>query len=157
MKLLKTGIVFSLLLSCNTSTKEVEITEQPKPSINIDKELAKIETLRQNFQQAIKEKRFEDLGNLVTKDMVFVHPASEDWREYYRVSENPMAYDSILISPKETVVLNDSMAYDFGTSKVYYTNTEGNPVELRDTFLVILKKVDGNWKMFREVASATVD
>ncbi len=47
----------------------------------------------------------------------------------------------------------------FGTSSVYYTNENGEPVELEDTFLVILKKdkTDGKWRIHREVASAVVE
>jgi ketosteroid isomerase-like protein len=61
------------------------------------------------------------------------------------------------MKPTETVILNDSMAYDFGTSTVYFTNAEGKSVELYDTFLVLLKKgEDGNWRMYREVASSRI-
>ncbi|NNL01733.1 MAG: hypothetical protein HKP39_05615, partial [Eudoraea sp.] len=49
------------------------------------------------------------------------------------------------------------IAYDFGVSRVYYTNSEGNVVELKDSFLVILKKdKDGTWRLHREVASSNV-
>jgi len=145
------------LVSCADKPEHKTESVEEKPTLDKKAELVKIETLRQNFQLAIKEKRYEDLGKYATQDMVFVGPASEDWKEFYRLNENPMAYDSIIMSPKETVVLNDSMAYDFGNSKVYYTNEIGDPVELRDTFLVILKKVDGEWMMYREVASGRVE
>ena len=91
--------------------------------------------------------------------MIGIGPASAEWLEYQSEREQPMgmfSYDSIIMSPKETVILNDSMAYDFGTSKVYYTNSEGVSIELRDSFIVLLKKEDGRWKMFRELASGTV-
>ena len=57
------------------------------------------------------------------------------------------------------VVANDTLAYDYGTSKVYYTNDAGEPVELEDTYLVILKKdaSGGQWQIHREVASGVVE
>ena len=57
--------------------------------------------------------------------------------------------------PEETIIVSDSVAYDFGTSSVYYTNGDGKPVEIEDTFLAILKKdkEDGRWKLHREVAT----
>ena len=59
------------------------------------------------------------------------------------------------MQPKETIIVSDSVAYDFGTSSVYYTNEQGEPVEIQDTFLAILKKDknDGKWKLHREVAT----
>ena len=63
------------------------------------------------------------------------------------------------MSPEETVIVSDSIAYDYGTSKVYYTNDKGESVELQDTFLVIMKKDknDGVWRLHREVASSIVE
>ena len=86
----------------------------------------------------------------------------EDWLEYKKQREARMgqfSYDSIIMTPLETVIVSDSVAYDFGTSKTYYTNDEGESVELDDTFLVIIKKDknDGVWKLHREVASSIVE
>jgi ketosteroid isomerase-like protein len=130
--------------------------------IDIEAELASIDETRAAFQLTIKEKRYADLGQLVTSDFKAVSPGSEDWMNYRRLREKSMGkfmYDSIIMRPAETVIVSDSVAYDFGDSKVYYTNEEGETVELRDTFLVILKKdkKDGKWKLHREVASATVE
>ena len=60
--------------------------------------------------------------------------------------------------PKETIIVSDSVAYDFGTSSVYYTSKEGKALEITDTFLAILKKdkEDGRWKLHREVATTNM-
>jgi hypothetical protein len=64
-------------------------------------------------------------------------------------------YDSLVMSPRETVIMNDSMAYDFGMSMTYTTDANDSLVILHDTFLVLLRKDStGEWKLFREVASA---
>jgi ketosteroid isomerase-like protein len=96
---------------------------------------------------------------MVTKDAVTISPGSSDWSTMYEVSKNrgPFPYDSIIMFPKETIIASDTIAYDFGTSHVYYTNSEGTVVELKDNFLAILKKGDdGIWRLHREVASSNV-
>jgi ketosteroid isomerase-like protein len=151
-----------LVTSCNKTNKEPELKPTESKTIDIQAELNSIEETRSAFQLAIKEKRYGDLAKYSTSDFKAVSPGSEDWLEYKRIREKPMgkfSYDSIRMRPQETIIASDSIAYDFGTSSVYYTNVEGDPVELKDTFLVILKKdkSDGKWKIHREVASAVVE
>jgi ketosteroid isomerase-like protein len=109
--------------------------------------------------KAVKDGDGETIGKMVTKDAKTISPGSNDWSEMYKTSENqgPFPYDSIIMFPKETVITSDSVAYDFGVSHVFYTNNEGDVVELKDTFLAILKKgEDGIWRLHREVASSNV-
>ncbi len=151
-----------LLISCTEKNNKTEVEPQAANEIDVEAELESIEETRAGFQLAIKEKRYSDLGQFSTPDMKHISPGSEDWLEYKRIREKSMGqfmYDSIRMKPQETVIVSDSVAYDFGTSLVYYTNAEGESVELEDTFLVILKKdkKDGKWKMHREVASALVE
>ena len=92
--------------------------------------------------------------------MISIGPGSEDWIAYRKLREehgNKFRYDSIKMNPKETVILSDTMAYDFGVSSVYYTDVNGIVHEMEDTFLVIMKKdKNGEWKLFRELASSLV-
>ena len=129
-------------------------------TINIQAELASIEKTRQTFMKAVKESDGETIGKMVTKDVKIISPGSIDWSEMYKISQNkgPFPYDSINMFPKETIIVSDSIAYDFGISHVYYTNSEGNVVKLKDNFLAILKKgKDGIWRLHREVASSNVN
>lgn len=155
-------IAFTLLTSCKQEVATKEIIEIEESKIDIDKELASIEETRSAFQLAIKEKRYGDLSQYAMPDMKAVSPGSVEWLEYRKQREarlGQFSYDSIVMKPQETVIANDSLAYDYGTSTVYYTNDKGESVELYDTFIVILKKdkKDGKWKMYREVASAIVN
>ena len=128
-------------------------------TIDIQAELASIEKTRQTFMKAVKEGDGETIGKMVTKDVKTISPGSSDWSEMYKTSKNqgPFPYDSIIMFPKETIIASDSIAYDFGVSNVYYTNSEGVVVELKDNFLAILKKgKDGIWRLHREVASSNV-
>ncbi len=141
---------------------DAEMASDTGNELDVVAEQAAIEEVRAAFQLAIKEKRYGDLSQYSTADFEGVSPGSADWMEYKRLREAPMgrfSYDSMVMSPRETIIASDSIAYDYGTSKVYYTNEEGEAVELDDTFLVILKKdgEEGTWKIHREVASAVVE
>ena len=130
-----------------------------KSQINFEKELESIENLRNSFQKAIKQKNYDVIGDLVTKDVLTTSPGSSSWINMYRTypERGPFPYDSIIMSPKETIIVNDSVAYDYGVSRVYYTDTTGVSIELADTFLAILKKGKDNiWRLHREVASSNV-
>ncbi|MUP46573.1 nuclear transport factor 2 family protein [Gramella sp. BOM4] len=145
------------LFSCDSGENKPEKPERVN-SINMEKELASIEETRTNFQNAIAEKRYEDLSKYATRDLISLTPVCGEWEEYKKMVEDSkglFSYDSIRMNPEETIILNDSIAYDFGTSTSYYTNSEGEPTEIKASFLAILKKdkKDGVWKLYREVAT----
>ncbi|MBN7816287.1 Cif family virulence factor [Algoriphagus pacificus] len=144
------------LFSCQAPVQE----QEAKPTLDISAELKKIELLRTEFQNTVKERRYDDLRKFATSDMISIGPGSEDWKAYRKLREengNKFRYDSMIMKPIETKIISDSMAYDFGVSSIYYTDENGEVHELRDTFLLLLKRTeDGDWKMFRELASATV-
>ncbi len=134
---------------------------QPKEStIDYEKELAALEQTRAEFQNIIKEKRYQDMRSILAEDAETTGPAVEGWLEMRRLGQERgvFPYDSIKMYPKETVVLNDTLAYDYGYSNVFYTNEEGEVVILEDTFIALMKKgKDGKWKLWREVASGKVE
>lgn len=148
------------LISCGEKQDKVVVKPVQTNEIDVEAELAKIEQVRKSFEQTVKERRYEDLGKFTTKDMISIGPGSEDWIAYRKLREqhgNKFRYDSIKMNPKETVILSDTMAYDFGISSVYYTDESGTVHKMEDTFMVIMKKTkDGEWKLHRELASSLV-
>ncbi|MBZ9731367.1 hypothetical protein LB467_16885 [Salegentibacter sp. JZCK2] len=162
MKNLILLLLSSTLISCSEKNKKSELETDNTKNIEVQAELDSIEKTRAGFQLAIKEKRYGDLKQYSTSNFKGVSPGGGDWLEYKRVREKRMgqfSYDSIKMRPQETVIVSDTVAYDFGTSFVYYTNPEGQSVELSNTFLVILKKDknDGKWRIHREVASSIIE
>lgn len=144
--------LFLLISGCNER-------ENSKPLMDIEVELAAIENTRAIFEKAVKEGDIESIKGLVTKDVKTIGPGSSDWANMYSTGTNigPFPYDSIIMSPEETVIVSDTVAYDFGTSRVFYTDSVGQVMELKDSFLAILKKGnDGVWRLHREVASSKV-
>ncbi|MCP9199981.1 hypothetical protein MKO06_08690 [Gramella sp. GC03-9] len=156
MKNLVTAFIVFSLISCDNNHKKIVNTDDN--SIDVKNELASIEETRNNFEMAIAEKRYEDLAKYATEDLISLTPICGDWEEYKKMMKDPsglFSYDSIRMKPGETILLNDSIAYDFGTSSSFYTNSQGKAVEIKASFLAILKKdkTDGVWKLHREVAT----
>jgi ketosteroid isomerase-like protein len=158
MKNLIVLLLTTSILSCAGTGNQSESNSNTGNEIDIQAELESIEETRAGFELAIKEKRFADLKDYATADIISLTPICGEWEEFKRLKESSdglFSYDSLIMSPEETIIVSDSVAYDFGTSLVYYTNEEGKPVEISDTFLAILKKDknDGRWKLHREVAT----
>ena len=146
-----------LVLGC-TARREGAVTA---PALDVKRELAAIEETRAAFTAALKAGRPQEVRGLVTPDARTVGAGAPEWDLMRRLGAGrgtPFPYDSIAMRPTETVVVNDSIAWDFGTSSVYFTNEQGAVQELQDTYLAILKKgSDGVWRLHREVASARVE
>ncbi|MCM8569896.1 hypothetical protein NE848_10930 [Gramella jeungdoensis] len=159
MKSLIPILLIFCFISCDTNQNKTEKAEDNP--INMNEELALIEETRSNFENAIAEKRYEDLSKYATADLISLTPICGEWEEYKNLIKNPdglFSYDSIRMNPEETIILNDSVAYDFGTSSSFYTNSEGKAVEIKASFLAILKKdkKDEVWKLHREVATTNM-
>lgn len=157
MKIVKLLLVIFLCVGCN----KTEISSDTSNQI-LDREIERsgIEETRTSFELAIKEGRYDDIQTFTTDDFIAVGPGSVEWNAMYALGEErgSFPYDSIAMNPIETVIVSDSIAYDFGTSKVYYTDQNGQAHMLEDTFLAILKKdKDGVWKLHRELASSRVN
>ncbi|MCS5490192.1 YybH family protein [Algoriphagus limi] len=150
-----------IAFSCGEEPNDEQINDAQIPSFDVEAELEAIERSRAQFLLAFKEKRYSELSQFTTSDMIGVNPGTEDWQEYLQLMRNPsgqFSIDSIQMRPKRTVVVSDSVAYDYGTSTLFYTNSEGENIALDYTFLVIMKKdkVDGRWKIHLDVSSGLV-
>ena len=129
-------------------------------TVDIKSEYDNIEASRTLFTQSLKSKDYLPLMKCVTKNFISINPGTVPWKVINEMFEKRggIPYDSVQMKPIETVIVSDSIAYDFGTRKTYYTNEQGKVVELQDTYLAILKKGKDNiWKMHRDVASGLVE
>ena len=87
-------------------------------------------------------------------------PGGNDFEKLARIEKERgvmVAYDSLFINIEETQILNDSTAYDWGTSTIYYTDNDSLSVKIEDSFFVLLKKENGVWKIYREMSSSVVN
>lgn len=83
MKYVITLLLILSLVSCTTGIAETK----NEARVDIQAELAKIEQMRMEFQQTVREKRYSDLGKFTTEDMISIGPGSEDWIAYRKLRE----------------------------------------------------------------------
>ena len=127
-----------------------------EPNSNLKEEYDKIERSRMFYIKTIKEKQYQNLAACIPLNYKTVNPGTVSWQAMAEIAKERggIPYDSVSVYPMETVIVSDSVAYGSGRRKTYYTDDQGKPKELEDTFLAILKKrKDGNWRLHREVAS----
>lgn len=154
----KSVLFLSAILTVAGCSSPAPESADAAAGLDVQAELAGIEQTRATFIEALRTRQYQNLGGIVTEDILTVAPGHPDWDRMYALNpEAPFPYDSIAMTPMETVLVNDSIAWDMGVSRVYFTNAAGEVEELRDTYLAILKKgSDGVWRLHREVASSRI-
>jgi hypothetical protein len=122
MKKVLVSFMLGAIMACSPKPELPDAPEEK--AIDVAQELQSIELLRAGFQQAIKEGRWDDLRMYAHPDIKAIGPGHPKWAEMYalRGDRGMFPYDSLVMSPRETVIMNDSMAYDFGTSMTYTTD-----------------------------------
>ena len=148
-------VALILVSSCQPQERAQETMGQSM-AIDTMAVLSSIDSLRNNYQDAVNEGNFEMLSTLVTGDAIMVQPGTTEWDAMREASRGPFPEGAtITITPAETKVLSNDWAYDMGSSTITYTPADSDePVTLKDTYLVILKRTTDGWKVHREVASA---
>lgn len=120
---------------------------------------AAIDELRSAFETAVASGRIEAIGPLLSEGAVMVHPGAPDWKAMAEAAAGKAPFPAgarITIKPMEIVALSDEWAYEFGTSVTTYTPQGSKEViQLRDTYLLLLRNTGDGWKAYREVASSS--
>jgi outer membrane murein-binding lipoprotein Lpp len=127
--------------------------ESPQPSTL----RAQIDKLRADYEAAVATGDPNTLTPLLEQGAVMVRPGGPDWDAMAAAAGTaPFPPGArIAIKPIEVVALSDEWAYEFGTSVTTYTPAGADqPVELRDTYLVLFRNTGSGWKAYREVASS---
>ena len=150
-----TFILIIILSSC----KETNPNRIPTNTADNNEMLTSINAFHKSYESAIKENRLDDLDNHYAVDSKVIPPGGDEWDNLLKLAEErevSVAYDSLFINIEETKILNDSMAYDWGTSMIYFTDRNGQTQKIDDSFLVILIRRNGEWKIYRELSSSVV-
>jgi len=149
--------LFALILisSCQPQERDQDTMEKGM-AIDTMAVLSSIDSLRNNYQNAVNNGNYEKLSALVTGDAIMVQPGTSEWDAMREASQGPFPTGTTInITPVEINVLSNDWVYEMGSSTITYTPTDSNePVTLNDTYMVILKRTGDGWKVHREVASA---
>jgi len=127
------------------------------PAFDGEIEAAEIDQLRADFMAAMAAQDFAALGALSHPDFQQTVPGGPAHLEMLAAAGEapfPPGYQ-LDITPKELVIINEDWAYEYGTTvQSYLPDGASERVEIPNTYLLILKKHEGKWTPYREVASA---
>lgn len=118
---------------------------------------AAIEEMRLIFEANAGAADPSPLFPMLRPDTTMVSPGGEVWDRIRSDAEGqgrpfPLGFE-IAITPRETVIMSEEWAYDFGTSKVTYTPEGEEPLEAQNTYLLLFRNDGEGWKLYREAAS----
>ncbi|WP_300396731.1 DUF4440 domain-containing protein [Henriciella sp.] len=129
----------------------------PSPQLYEPAETAEIDQLREDFMAAMAAQDFAALGALSHPEFEQTVPGGPAHLEMLAAAGQapfPPGY-RLDITPKELVVIDEDWAYEYGTTiQSYLPEGAEARIEIPNTYLLILKKHEGEWKPYREVASA---
>lgn len=117
--------------------------------------LATVDSIRALFETSINAGDFKRLRDMRANGAIGVGPGGPEWNSLKEASEGPLPPGAQFdIKSIEDGVLGTEWAYDFGVTTVTYTpDGASEPRTLRHTSLVLFRKTDDGWKLYREVAS----
>jgi uncharacterized protein (TIGR02246 family) len=119
---------------------------------------AAIDNLRSAYEEAVASGNFENMATGLAEGAVMVPPGGPQWDSLFAASQLPFPPGATIdITPIEVRILSEDWAYEFGTSTVTYTPEGAEEARmLNDTYLVVFRKTDDGWKLYREVASSNL-
>lgn len=132
-------------------------SEVAQPQLDQAAFRATIDRMREDFMAAADSGNWESAASILDPEVVMVVPGGEDWAAIKAASELPYPPGTQLnITPVEVRQLGLDWGYEFGTNVITWT-PEGadEPTTLTDTYLVLFRRSDEGWKLYREVASAS--
>ncbi|WP_291077427.1 nuclear transport factor 2 family protein [Hyphomonas sp.] len=144
------AIALTVVAACGQS-------EPYDPAIDTAAETEQIDQLREDFVVAIAAQDFGALAALSNPEFEQTLPGGPEHLKMYEFAAGPLPPGySLDITPKEIVVIDEEWAYEYGTTIVsYQPDGADSPQRIPNTYLMILKKHEGRWTPYREVASAS--
>jgi ketosteroid isomerase-like protein len=118
---------------------------------------AEIDRLRSAYETAVAAGDVGAMSTLLAQGAVMVRPGAPAWEAMAAAAADaPFPRGAkIAISPIEVVALSEEWAYEFGTAITTYTpQGSAQPIQLRDTYLVLFRNTGNGWQAYREVASS---
>ena len=130
--------------------------ESVQPAVDEQEAIAGIDDARNAFMKAMAEADFAALRQIAGEDFLMTPPGSPAHMKMYAAAGEGLAPGyRIEITPMELVIINEEWAFERGTS-IQSWQPEGaeERISISNTYLMILRNTDGQWRPYREVASA---
>jgi ketosteroid isomerase-like protein len=118
-------------------------------------EIVELLKVMDEFSQAVMQSDYQAVANLYSED-AHIFPTGkkiisnrEAIEAYWnRGRESKIIYHKIL--PEEIQVIGNA-AYDFGYYEGTTRNADGSEISWRGKYVILWKKVKGNWKMYVDI------
>ncbi|WP_421873364.1 hypothetical protein [Marinoscillum sp.] len=153
------NLIYLSLLACWMLSCSTEKPQDKNTSLTIDKEkaIAQIDSLRDLYMRAVKEQNRSLLKGLASPEAVTMYPASSDWLQMKREATKAFSYDSLQIVPLEIQIINNEWAYELGYSNCFFTPKDSSSARMiHDTYLLIFRNTGNGFQMYRELASGNM-
>ncbi len=111
------------------------------------------------FTQALLAADANSLAQLFTKDCVFTDHGGvtangkKNVLAYYEERMKIVKYENLKIVPEEVVEIGDGCAFGRGYYTATVTIKGKDPMQIRGNFQNVAKRKDGEWKIYRHLAS----
>ena len=157
-ELLWTSIALTAGLSGCTGAEEAAGPQPQLEAAELDQVAfrATIDAMRTDFTEAAASGDWETAASILDPEVIMVVPGGEDWAAIKAASDLPYPPGTEMnITPIEVRQLSPDWGYEFGTNVVTWTpEGETEPRTLSDTYLVLFRRGEDGWHLYREVASS---
>lgn len=154
----RTSAVLSALVlaACAPGEELQQPAAEAEPELDQAAFRATIDAMREEFTAAAESGNWEIAASILDSEAVMVVPGGEDWAAIKAASELPYPPGTKLdITPIEVRQLSPDWGYEFGTNVVTWGPDGAHDAKtMTDTYLVLFRRGDDGWHLYREVASA---
>lgn len=153
---LKSGAVGLFICVAAAGLTACSDVDAGEPSFDEAAEIAAIDAVREQFMAAMGNADFAALAEIAGPNAIMIPPGGQAHLEMYAAAGQGFAPGfEIEIRPTEVVIINEEWAFGRGTS-IQSWQPEGAEArtEIPNSYLIVLRKTNGQWRPYREVASA---
>lgn len=149
-------MLFALTFGFQSCTEKAEIKVEPTAETEFDlsKAKAEIEEANKNFMALVAAGDSAGIANLYTTDakLMFAGKPADSGRASIQTAFSQIINSGVTKVDLETVDVfgNEDLLVEEGEVDVYV----GDMVVAEEKYIVVWKKEDGKWKLFRDIANS---
>ena len=154
--LVSTILISNLIFSCNNSEKTAKVNETNKKTFDLATTKKEIEEANRNFMDLVAKGDSVSLANLYTSDAKFMTAGAP---AFVGTANIQKAMSGIIKSGVTRIDLKSKEV--FGTEELVAEEGEvtlfvKNTTVADEKYIVLWKKQDGKWKLFRDIFNSNL-
>lgn len=152
--LVVTILASTLIFSCKHLEKQVATNEISQPTFDLSTAKKEIEAVNQNFMELLAKSDTIGIGNLYTKDakLMFAGAPAFVGREKIQTAFSNILNSGITKVGLKTIAVfgTEDLLAEEGIVTIYVKDK----VVAEEKSIVLWKKEDGKWKLFRDISNS---